>query len=301
MHSSSDRRALFRISGDFVLRWADLVSDLFDGDHLAALVLNTILRLNVRHVFEDPVLNLRYGGLEPPPDEERRPVTISEAARTLAMPRVTTGRYVKWMMARGSLEHRGRAGLIVPVRELVHDESMALTDVNYLNTLQMIRRLRDRGLLPAAGADETGAAGSLRTRSDRYRLVLRAAGEFVSDWMAPWNRQYETGYLYGLVFTAVLQANERGPGDAADQRPDADKQPISAHATAHSLKLPPETVRRHVLKLEADGLVARTASGLIIPNAAWATPLGEQILAGAAEAVARLNRVVALYQIQHSA
>jgi hypothetical protein len=302
VHGLGGRRATLRISGDFVLRWADLVSDLFFGDHLEALVLNTVLRLNVHHVFEDPVLNLRYGGLEPPPDEERRPVTISEAARAMAMPRATTSRYVAGLLERGSFVARGRRGVIVPVRELVHDETRALTDANYLNAVQMMRRLHDRGLLPSA-ADSAGASPSdaLRTRADRYRLVLRAAGEFVSDWMVPWNRHYQTGYLYGLVFIAILQANDRATEGAADGLVDADKKPISAHATALSLKLPPETVRRHALRLEADGLVARGASGLIVPRSAWDTPAGADVLAAAAEAVVRLDRVVALYQIKLSA
>jgi hypothetical protein len=299
VHGLGGERAMLRLSGDYVLRWGELASELFAGDHLAALVLNTVLRLNVHHVFEDPVLNLRYGGLEPPPDDQRRPVSISEAARAMAMPRATAGRYVAGLLDRGSVVSKGLSGVIVPVRELVHDEARTMTDANYLNVLQMMRRLGDRGLL-ATGTNGTDAhsAEGLRARADRYRLVLRAAGEFVSDWMVPWNSQYQTGYLYGLVFTAILQANDRATDEAADQLADDAKHPISAHATALSLKLPPETVRRHVLRLESDGLLARGPSGLTVPRSAWDTPAGRDILAGAAKAVARLDAIFAAYQIQ---
>ncbi len=283
---TSQGRAVLRLTGDYFLRWADLASDLFDGDHLRALVLNTILHLNVHGVHEDTVLNLRYAGQEPPPDSARRPVTVSEAARAMAMPRVTAGRYIKTLVGTGSIVAVGRGGYIVPSRQILNPPSLAMTDPLYSNLLQLIRRLRSQGLLP--GDTDGGRCG----RDQRYRLVLRANGEFVGDWIRPWNRHYPTGYLFGLVFSVILQANDRARIEAGYELADGAKTPISAHAIATSLKLPAETVRRHILRLESDGVVLRTGAGLIVPAAVWTTPLGRELLANAADSVARLNRML---------
>ncbi|MDO9335209.1 MAG: hypothetical protein Q7T61_02295 [Caulobacter sp.] len=284
-------RASFRLSSDYVLRWAELVGELFEGDHLRALVLNTILRLNVSHLLEDPQLNLRYGGLQPPPDSERRPVTISQAARAMAMPRVTARRYVLRLVETDSLIDMGRAGYIVPGRELVHAQALAATDPTYQNMILLLRRLQAAGIVPAPPAD-----GPLFGRDVRYRLVLRLLGVFLSDWMSAWNASHSPGYLYGLIFGAVVQANDRN-GSLIDLPSDDAKTPISAHATALSLRLPPETVRRHVLRLESEGLLQRRETGLIAPESAFATAAGEAILRGAHEAVLKLAGEVTRYQV----
>lgn len=288
-------RASLRISGDYILRWAEMAHHLFMGDHLRALVLNTFLRLNVHHIHATPELNLLYAGLTPPPDDQRRPVTVSEAARAMGMPRVTTGRYVKVLKATGSLVPRERTGFIVPGRELTRDISIAMTDPNYQNLTRMVQRLRTADLLP-----QPLPTGTLYGRSDRYRLVLRAAGEFVSDWMAAWNRHYPTGYLHGLVFAAILQANDRADSSAAFGLDDDAKNPISANATAASLALPAETVRRHVLRLEADGLLRRFSEGLIVPRSAWDSATGRDILGGAGEAIGRLDAGLTAYEVNCS-
>lgn len=288
---AAGRRASLRFSGDFVLRWAEMAHELFQGDHLRALVLNVILWRNVHHIHLDPELNLRYGGLEPPPDEARRPVTVSEAARALRMPRVTTGRYVQALVGTGSLRTTGGAGYIVPLAELLRDGSLAMIDPNYQNLLRMMQRLRASGLLPRP------PEGPIYGRAERYRLTLRAAGEFVSDWIDVWNRHYPTGYLYGLIFVAILQANDRSDEAAAFDLADEGKTPISAHATATSLRLSPETVRRHVLRLEADGLLTRLPDGLIVPRSALESSVGQSVLDSTCEALARLDAIMTRFEV----
>ena len=268
----ADQRLVLRISGDFVLRWAELVVHLFLDDHLFALVFNTVLRLNVEPILKDPELNLRYAGLEPPPDRLRKPVTISQAARELAMPPATVGRYFKRMASDGGFVRMGRAGYIVPMGKLVRSDALAMTDPNYQNALLLMRRLRKAGF--AAPAPD----GPLAGRSERYRLVLRLAGEFISGWMRPWSHHYPTGFLYGLIFAAILQAND---SDEMASLADSARVPISAYAVAASLGLPTETVRRYVQRLEADGLLLRSPNGYIVPIAAFETVTGRALLTNA--------------------
>lgn len=69
-----------------------------------------------------------------------------------------------------------------------------------------------------------------------------------------------------LVYLAALQASSqhlRNPRDQAD-RPlviDDQRRPVSLSCIARSLAMSVETTRRHVLRLEQDGMMDRTANG----------------------------------------
>lgn len=58
------------------------------------------------------------------------------------------------------------------------------------------------------------------------------------------------------------------PGDDA-------RLPVSAYALARDLRLPYETLRRHVMKLKAAGLCISVADGLIVPREVFARPEAE--------------------------
>lgn len=54
--------------------------------------------------------------------------------------------------------------------------------------------------------------------------------------------------------------------------PDARRRPVSINAVANSLRMPFETVRRHVRRLEALGACASVDGGVIVPEAYLASP-----------------------------
>jgi hypothetical protein len=88
--------------------------------------------------------------------------------------------------------------------------------------------------------------------------------------------------LDALLFAAVLEANvNRFNRDAALQAtharldappPDELRRPVSINALAASLRIPFETVRRHINQLVRQNLVASTASGVYVPTEVVATP-----------------------------
>ncbi len=85
-----------------------------------------------------------------------------------------------------------------------------------------------------------------------------------------------------LLFLAISRANVAGITEAPDAGarfagltsipPDTMRLPISVYALSRDLRLPQETVRRHVGKLKADGLCIEVAGGLIVPRSVLMGP-----------------------------
>lgn len=85
-----------------------------------------------------------------------------------------------------------------------------------------------------------------------------------------------------LLFLAISRANVAGITEAPEAGtrfagltsipPDTMRLPISVYALSRDLRLPQETVRRHVGKLKADGLCIEAAGGLIIPRSVLVGP-----------------------------
>jgi len=109
--------------------------------------------------------------------------------------------------------------------------------------------------------------------AEASRLFRISAG-FVLDQVkvGRWGRDF----IDGLIMTAVTQANvapimadpvlQQRYAAYADPPPDELRRPISIHATAHSLGLPYETVRRRVVALSRIGVYRITAEGVVVPS-----------------------------------
>ncbi|HEX7759849.1 MAG TPA: hypothetical protein VF459_10120 [Caulobacteraceae bacterium] len=87
--------------------------------------------------------------------------------------------------------------------------------------------------------------------------------------------------LLGLVYVAITTANTEHMSEAVqasyaeleESPPDELRQPISVLALSASLKLPYETTRRYVARLEQMGLARRMGrAGVIIPKCAHEEP-----------------------------
>lgn len=107
------------------------------------------------------------------------------------------------------------------------------------------------------------------------RLLARVVAEFGLEVIGAWVEAL--GDLKSaLVFQGVNLANTEylltdavaAKAHGRDGPPDALRRPIRVHALAQSLGLSPETTRRAILRLEADGLCERRVAGVTIPPAA---------------------------------
>lgn len=98
------------VATDFVLD--QLVAGLVahDGDLLSALIVAALGSGNCAHL---PIGH--FAALDdPPPDQERRPLTVRQVADSLAQPYETVRRRFVALEAAGHVARRGRNGFIVP-------------------------------------------------------------------------------------------------------------------------------------------------------------------------------------------
>jgi hypothetical protein len=116
-------------------------------------------------------------------------------------------------------------------------------------------------------------SGAMMSGGDPGRLLRIASGPlFDQTRFVRWGLDY----LDALIMMAVTQANVAPIiADPALQRryatyaaipPDDLRRPISIHATAHSLGLPYETVRRRVTRLALLGVYQIGADGVLVPG-----------------------------------
>jgi len=130
------------------------------------------------------------------------------------------------------------------------------------------------GLSP--GASAPGAvAGSVAPGGPPQRLVTRVVLEFLITLTAAAAKAHDGDFKAMIVFIAIQHANvehlESDPGRAASYfggYPSDDlRRPITAHALSQSVSLPPETCRRYVQRLVAQGYCRRVGQrGLIVPS-----------------------------------
>ncbi|WP_304273384.1 helix-turn-helix domain-containing protein [Caulobacter segnis] len=99
-----------RAGADFLLDQLVEGAASHDGDLLAALVLAALSSGNCAHLPAD-----RFATLDnPPPDRDRRPVSVRQIAQSLGQPYETVRRRFVALEAAGLVVRRGRGGFIVP-------------------------------------------------------------------------------------------------------------------------------------------------------------------------------------------
>ncbi len=259
-----------RLSFAFLLdEIANGVADLAPLDVLLVLAIN---QANIAPLTRDPAARARYGQLDAPaPDLERRRVSINAIAGSLGLPFETARRRIGKLAAAGVCDISSE-GVLVP--------ASFLTSPGYLGSvLSAHERLRGfyldlqaQGLLGALPPPNYGLEGSVPVRAAARLLsdyvlrasegLLRAAGNVIS----------------AMILTALLAASLQG----------ADGRPKSLRTFVRKLKLPGETVRRHVAQLVDAGLCERGASGIIVPEKALETARISRLFAENAANVQRL-------------
>lgn len=272
--SIAQARLINRLTVAFVL---DVISIARDELHLLdALLLSTIVQANVAPISRQADLQVAFAGPdEAPPDEMRRPVSINAVATSLGMPFETARRRIRALAARDLCEI-GEGGVIVPETVLTSPEYLKNAFAAYERLRAFYYQLRDLGLLPALPPPSVEfASGQVPIRT-----VARLAADYVL-------RVIETimqalgdvaqGYVLLEIFRSNVEhlaAEVRGreglaAGDFVD---DALRRPIRVNTLAERVGLPPETTRRHVGRLLADGYVVKTPAGLVVPAVALTRP-----------------------------
>lgn len=122
---------------------------------------------------------------------------------------------------------------------------------------------------------QTRSAAPAQAQAQAWRLALLCANYFADTTAIS---RAGGSPMQPLLMTAILEANQapinQDPalqlayGDLGRAAPDELRRPVSVNALAESLRLPFETVRRHVGKLARQGLVVIGPRGVYVPQAA---------------------------------
>jgi DNA-binding Lrp family transcriptional regulator len=257
---------------DFVLEMASRgISGL---KPLETLLIMAINQANIAPLTRDPEARDRYGALDSPaPDELRRPVSVRAVAASMRLPYETARRNIRRLEQRGVCSVSG-AGVVVPAEFLLTPAYLDTAVVGHDRMYGLYRVLRARGLLeplpPAQYAES--------------KLPVRAAARLMSDFLLRSAEALDarTGDLISsLVILPLLAA-------AAGADPGRETPRISVAALARRVRLPSETVRRHVANLAAAGLCEVQSRGVNLADRALASPLWRGLLRENAIAVQRL-------------
>lgn len=241
-----------------------------------------VIQANVEPVNRDPVLQRAYATLEtPPPDDLRRPVSVSAIANALRLPYETVRRRIAYLAAEGVCEITPK-GIVAPTAALVTLAHRAVLDHNSACVEAFYGQLRDIGFLgPPKPGMERFPPGQ-----EPLRAVARVSADYALRML-----EYLTARVGDLVrcviFLEILRGNtegltdvDRGLGPAGEilYMPDEMRRPVSVSAVAARLRIPAETVRRHAAQLTEEGRCARAARGLIVPASQFSTPEIAEVL-----------------------
>jgi len=258
------------------------------GDAMTGVLALSIIEANVRHIVRDPVLALRYAGVDnPPPDDIRRPISVGALAASFSIPYEAARRRVADLEARGLCQRTTR-GVYIPAAALE-------TDANRLalgRSLATVRALAADVRTAAPNFDLTGGARpapGITPPVSQERLAARFTAEYVLR-IAERLTRTTADFGRGMILLAILDANyqplredlELARRYASVRRPPPDEllAPISVLALSNTLKQPFETTRRNVNVLIRTWRCARTPKGIIVPAQAFNTRLARDVLTG---------------------
>ena len=136
-----------RQSAEYVVRAFRLLTDTY-GDIQSGIVAQSIVAANTAHLEALMGEGWRYAGLDqPPPDEVRRPVSVSELARSLGLPYETLRRQVRRLIQAGVCV-RVAGGLVVPMAVLEQPAAVSAMLANVRYVREFVRILRTFGFDP---------------------------------------------------------------------------------------------------------------------------------------------------------
>jgi hypothetical protein len=259
-----------RLANGFALDLAKLGG--FGRDVVDGLLLAAISQANVAQITRNPELQRQYATLDqPPPDEMRRPVSISAIANSLRIPFETARRRIGVLSELGVIVNRNR-GVVVPTAPLNSPFYRMGAQAHYELLKNLYFRLRGIGLFE----DLPRPSGPpFDPENPPVRLVIRLSSDYVLRLAEPLS-QYIGDLVTGLILMDMIHANtEHLPDTEAGQAdvdwtpagfvPDHRRVPVRPGTLAERLGIPHETVRRHLGRLVADDRCERNEHGYMVP------------------------------------
>lgn len=270
-------RVAARAANAFTL---DLVKMLgFGRDVVDGLLITAISQANVARITRSRELQLAYATLDhPPPDELRRPVSVSATANSLRLPFETARRRIAALVELGAIRTTSR-GVMVPTAPLNSPFYRFVAGAHYSKVRDLYFRLRAIGMLE----DLTQAAGPGFPPDDPpVRLVVRLSSDYILR-LAELISAHIGDVVTGIVLMDLFHANtehfpdtEGGSADAGWTAetfvPDEHRRPVRPLAISERLAIAPETVRRHLLRLEEADLCERNEHGFVVTARILARP-----------------------------
>jgi hypothetical protein len=231
-----------------------------DREPLDALIFTAALDANMSLVDRDAALHGAYGGAATSaPDHLRRPVSINAVAQSLSLPFETVRRRLL-RMARADLCVIGPRGVVIPRHAVTSAVYAAEQKARFDRTREFVRTLADLAATPAATV-RAWPSSEPPVRAVNWAVsayALRAAGGLVDL----------TGNVATtLVLVELVLANTRMLSSAALVRwirdPVRPGVPVRIATLSAGVRLPGETVRRHLHVLAARGFCMRRQDGFV--------------------------------------
>jgi DNA-binding Lrp family transcriptional regulator len=271
---STPTASAVRVAGRLTVAFLLDFVEIGRGDRalIDAVVMLAMVQANVAPVAREPELQRTYAAYaDAVPDEMRRPTSISSLANSLRLPYETVRRRVADMQRRG-LCVVTPAGAYVPQEVLSHPEHMVAVFRTYDLMRTFYYRLHDLGLIRLPTPPDVTPLDPV----EQVRAIMRLLGDYVLrtvDAITVYGRDLVTGMILLGIFRANT-GHRLDPDEGADNGllSDEERRPISVAALALQLRLPAETVRRHVTQMLQDGMCIRVRRGLIIPLASLTGP-----------------------------
>lgn len=244
----------------------------FGRDVVDGLLLMAITQANVAQITRNPELQRRFATLDqPPPDDLRRPVSISAIANSLRMPFETARRRVSALIELGVVQTAAR-GVIVPAAPLTSPYYRIGAEAHYRLVRELYLRLRGIGLLQDL---PSGSGPPFGPDNPPVRLVVRLSTDYALRLAEPISR-YIGDLVTGLVLMDILHANTQhlpdteGGRAAGDWSPegfvrDDEREGVRTAAVAQRLGIATETARRHIQRLLDDDRCERKGDGFFVP------------------------------------
>ena len=230
-------------------------------DPLDAIITATVAMASVAHLDRPGGDGDRYASFDrTPPPGARKPISVSAVARSLSLPRETVRRRARSLSEAGWLQVSAEGLGSVPAFMDVTGHQLFLARVN-LAGLTFLRALGRRS--PGADA-ERGSPIDVAAVAGRDRLFARLCLQFAlglyeaaTALTGDLERSLALTTLIAMAFEATSV-----PGPARkDHAPTSSSRPVTRLSMAARLDIHPETLRRLLLRLEADGQINRTGSG----------------------------------------
>lgn len=275
---------LARLSLGFTLE--QVAAGLADLSPMDALLVLAVNQANIAPLTRDPAARQAYGDLEhAAPDDARRPASVNAMANSLGVPFETTRRRLKKLEGQGVCTIVPGSGVVIPESFLTSPAYLQSVMAAHERLMGFYGQLLEGDLLDPLPETHYGVDDG---------VPLRGAARLISDYLLRGldGLLREGGDVASaMTFLAILVA-------ALDEAPwppqiDADPTPtpfgaMTVSDVARRLRMPGETVRRHVLTLADAGLVTRTRDGVTVAQDILSRPAMQALAEEHAAAVQRL-------------